>query len=200
VWAEELRRADERALKFKQDMAEADAIRMQLDSRVKELERAVSTREQEIQRLTLLYKGGQNFDSVKVSFDRQSAEAQISSLAKQNEFLNGENHRLGEEMREIKELLGVCESRDPTDVDRAHLKKLVRELKGRNETMAQEVRDLTQVVNHLKEGRYNEIESGKFLTEEEIRRLKSTLEQTERERAELVRENQRMRAEGDKVS
>jgi hypothetical protein len=39
-------------------MAEADAIRMQLDSRVKELERAVSTRDQEIQRLTLLYKGG----------------------------------------------------------------------------------------------------------------------------------------------
>jgi len=32
-------------------------------------------------------------------------------------------------MNEIKELLGICESRDPTDVDRAHLKKLIRELK-----------------------------------------------------------------------
>ena len=37
------------------------------------------------------------------------------------------------EMNEIKELLGICESRDPTDVDRAHLKKLIRELKLRND-------------------------------------------------------------------
>ena len=47
--------------------------------------------------------------------------------------MNEENHRLSGEMQEIKELLGVCESRDPTDVNRAHLKKLVRELKQRNE-------------------------------------------------------------------
>lgn len=37
-------------------------------------------------------------------------------------------------MQEIKELLGVCEPRDPTDRDKAHLKKLVRELKQRNDT------------------------------------------------------------------
>ena len=102
-------------------------------------------------------------------------------------------------MREIKELLGVCESRDPTDIDRAHLKKLVRELKSRNDIMTQEVKDLNQVVQHLKEGRYNEIESGKFLTEDEINRLKQSLEQTERDRAELHRENQRIRTESDKV-
>jgi len=30
-------------------------------------------------------------------------------------------------MQEIKELLGICENRDPTDKDRANLKKLVRE-------------------------------------------------------------------------
>ncbi len=60
-------------------------------------------------------------------------------------------------MREIQDLLGVCESRDPTDKNRAHLKKLVRELKARNDTMSQEIRDLNQVVDHMKEGRYNEI-------------------------------------------
>ena len=32
-------------------------------------------------------------------------------------------------MQEIKELLGICESHDPTDKDRAHLKTLVRKLK-----------------------------------------------------------------------
>lgn len=36
-------------------------------------------------------------------------------------------------MNEIKELLGICETQDPTDKDRAHLKKLVRELKIRND-------------------------------------------------------------------
>jgi hypothetical protein len=36
-------------------------------------------------------------------------------------------------MTEIKELLGICEARDPTDKNRAHLKKLVRELKQRND-------------------------------------------------------------------
>ena len=47
--------------------------------------------------------------------------------------MNSENYKLLTEMNEIKELLGICESRDPTDVDRAHLKKLIRELKNRND-------------------------------------------------------------------
>lgn len=71
---------------------------------------------------------------MKLNFDRQSSEDQIAKLTKQCEFLNQENHRLEGEMQEIKELLGVCEPRDPTDRDKAHLKKLVRELKQRNDT------------------------------------------------------------------
>lgn len=55
--------------------------------------------------------------------------------------------------------------------------------------MASEIRDLSQVVDHLKAGRYNEIQSGKILSEDELKRLRANLEQTERERAELVREN-----------
>lgn len=74
-------------------------------------------------------------------------------------------------MDEIKDLLGICEARDPTDKNRAHLKKLIRELKMRNDQMTTEMKDLERVVSHLKEGRYNEIESGKFLSEDEIRRL-----------------------------
>lgn len=49
-------------------------------------------------------------------------------------------------MLEIKELLGVCESRDPTDKNQAHLKKLVRELKSRCDTRESEVRELEKVV------------------------------------------------------
>ena len=81
----------------------------------------------------MLYKGGQNFDTVKFNYDKSTSEESIQKLQKQNEFVNSENYKLLTEMNEIKELLGICESRDPTDVDRAHLKKLIRELKSRND-------------------------------------------------------------------
>lgn len=55
-------------------------------------------------------------------------------------------------MNEIKELLGICESKDPTDVDRAHLKKLVRELKQRNDTMQREMKHMSEVISQLKQG------------------------------------------------
>lgn len=93
----------------------------------------IRTRDVEIQRLSMLYKGGQTFDNVKQNFDKQSSSEEIVKLSKQNEFLNSENHRLETEMLEIKQLLGICETNDPTDVDRAHLKKLIRELKSRND-------------------------------------------------------------------
>lgn len=88
VWAEELRRADERALKFKSDLVEADQKRVELDRHIKELERAILVRDQEILRLATLYQGGQNFDTVKVAFDKQTADTEIKNLQNQREFLN----------------------------------------------------------------------------------------------------------------
>ena len=38
-------------------------------------------------------------------------------------------------MNEIKSLVGIAESRDPTDHDRFHLKTLVRKLKQREEQL-----------------------------------------------------------------
>lgn len=94
----------------------------------------------------------------------------------------------------------MCESRDPTDVDRAHLKKLVRELKQRNEAMSGETRELRRLVEQLKEGKYNELEVGKHLTRDEINRLERRLEEAERTKEELVRENARMKSESEKVA
>ena len=58
-------------------------------------------------------------------------------------------------MQEIKELLGICESSDPTDKDRAHLKKLVRELKSRCDGMTNEKKQLEKTINDLKQGKYD---------------------------------------------
>ena len=68
--------------------------------------------------------------------------------------------------------MGVCESRDPTDVNRAHLKKLVRELKSRNDQMTQEVKELERVVEQLKSGRFNEMEAGRHMSRDEIERMR----------------------------
>jgi hypothetical protein len=65
--------------------------------------------------------------------------------------------------------------------------------------MSKELQDLEKVVEHLKEGRLNELESGKFLSKEEVKRVRSRLEDAEREREELLEENQRIKAEADKV-
>jgi hypothetical protein len=80
--------------------------------------------------------------------------------------------------------LGVCESKDPTDVDRLHLKKLIRELVKRNEDLTCEMRTLNTVIEQLKEGRYNEIEAGKHLSQEEISRLQKQLQEAERAKDE----------------
>lgn len=97
------------------------------------MEKQVQVRDTEIMRMTQLYKGGQNFDTVKLSHDKNQTEEVISKQQKQLEFLNSENHRLESEMQEVKELLGLCEPTDPTDKDKAHLKTLVRKMKQRND-------------------------------------------------------------------
>ena len=79
-------------------------------------------------------------------------------------------------MMEIKELLGICESHDPTDKNQAHLKKLVRELKTRNDQMTKDMKQMEQVIENLKEGKFGDLENGKLLSVDEIRRLKEEVD------------------------
>ena len=48
MWAEELRRADERTLKFKSDLIDAERRRGDMEQRLKDLERALASRDMEI--------------------------------------------------------------------------------------------------------------------------------------------------------
>ncbi len=50
-------------------------------------------------------------------------------------------------MNEIKELVGIAESHDPTDRDRFHLKTLVRKLKQRNDTLTDENQQMSRVID-----------------------------------------------------
>ena len=62
IWAEELRRADERAGKFRVELAESERRRQELQEQIRDMERRMGARDQEITRLGQLYRGGQNFD------------------------------------------------------------------------------------------------------------------------------------------
>lgn len=73
IWAEELRRADERAGKFRGELAESERRRQEMLEVIRDMERRVAARDQEIARLGQLYRGGQNFDQVKLNYDRAQA-------------------------------------------------------------------------------------------------------------------------------
>ena len=66
-------------------------------------------------------------------------------------------------MNEIKQLVGIAESRDPTDRDRFHLKTLVRKLKLRCDSLADENKQMAGVIDSIKSGRYNETEGAKLI-------------------------------------
>ena len=93
------------------------------------LNEKVSHRDQEIQRLQVVTAGGSSYTSIRENFDQRQAEEKIVSQERQLEFINRQNQELLAEMNEIKELVGIAESKDPTDRDRFHLKTLVRKLK-----------------------------------------------------------------------
>lgn len=79
-------------------------------------------------------------------------------------------------MNEIKELMGICESKDPTNVDRLHLKTLVKTLKQRNESLQDENKQMAIVIDQLKAGNFNQSAGVKIHFEEQISQLKFELE------------------------
>lgn len=65
VWAQELRRADERAEKFKQQCEDMQSKLAAQSNQINSLKSQIEARDQEIQRLHASYVGGQSFSTVK---------------------------------------------------------------------------------------------------------------------------------------
>lgn len=147
-----------------------------------------------------MYRGGQNFETVKANFDKNSAEETINKQNKHIEFLNQENTKLEGELQEIKELLGICESKDPTDKDRVHLKTLVRKLKQQNDVLKNESKVMERTIGDLKGGRYNMAEGGREFSNEELNRLKSQLSEVDQRNTDLTKENHKLRQDLERIS
>lgn len=109
--------------------------------------------------------------------------------------MNNQNQELLGEINEIRDLLGLCESKDPTDKDRINLKKLVRQLKQRNETLYDENRQLGEVIDQLKQGRFNETEGARMILDETTQQLRFELDEAKAELDQLRKENKGMRGE-----
>ena len=69
VWAEELRRADDRCNKFRQDISELQSLNAQLENDIFLLNEKVSVRDQEISRLQVVSAGASSYTNIRENFD-----------------------------------------------------------------------------------------------------------------------------------
>ena len=145
------------------------------------LNEKVSMREQEINRLNVVASGSSSFPSIVANFDQKQAQEKITSQERQIDFINRQNQELLSEMNEIKELVGIAESRDPTDRDRFHLKTIVRKLKLRCDSLAEENKEMGGVIDALKSGRYNESHTAKIMMDDQQQMLRDDLNQVKAE-------------------
>lgn len=91
VWAEELRRADDRCNKFKQDISEMQRINSDMENDIFLLNEKVSLRDQEINRLNVVSAGSSSFPAIRENFDQKQTEEKIISQERQIEFINRQN-------------------------------------------------------------------------------------------------------------
>ena len=101
-------------------------------------------------------------------------------------------------MNEIKELVGIAESHDPTDRDRFHLKTLVRKLKQKCDTLTDQNKQMSGVVDALKSGRYNESEGAKLIFGEQQQNLRDDIEAITAEVEILRKENASLKVNASK--
>lgn len=127
---------------------------------------------------------------MKGNFDQKQAEDKIIGLERQLEFLNRQNQELLGEMNEIKSLVGIAESQDPTDRDRFHLKTIIKKLKQRNDVLVDENKQLGQVVDSLKDGKYNESEGARIIFDQVNGGIQEELQSLQADVEALKKENQ----------
>jgi regulator of replication initiation timing len=102
-------------------------------------------------------------------------------------------------MSEIREILGMAECRDPTDKDWGQLKKVIRQTAQRNETLYDENKQLGEVIESLRQGKFNETEGAKLILDEAHTQLRFELDEAKAELEHLRRENKHLKTEADKA-
>lgn len=93
-WANELRRADERAVEIRTQKDELIRTLAEAEAKIKQLSDAIEVRDNEIVRLSQLYQGGQNIEKLNMQYQQDVNEEAMTKLQNQVDFLLKENHRI----------------------------------------------------------------------------------------------------------
>jgi cell division protein FtsB len=173
--------------------SDQDELRRQIDM----LNDRLVTRDTEIKRLQVT--STQSAGAIKSTLDSRQAHEAIGTQQKKIEFLHQQNQELIAELNEIKDLVGIAESKDPTDKDRFHLKKVIRSLKQRNDTLYDENRQLGEVIDSLKRGKFNETEGAKLIMDEQYQQLNFDLTEARTQLETLKKENRALRTDADRA-
>jgi hypothetical protein len=64
------------------------------------------------------------------------------------------NQELQQESLEIRDLLGMVYTKEPTNVDKVNSKQLVKQLAFKNDELKKEVEAMERVIEQLKSGRF----------------------------------------------
>lgn len=155
--AQEIKRADERAQKFKNENDRLIELKRSLEGENQDLKDKVRIREQEISRLHLAFNGGQAFDAVKSNFD--------------SDKLQSENQAMRERLDDIAQILGVPENSD--------LGEQVAKLKMNMEDLREDNQELSRMLDQMREGQYNQASAGKMMAGAEEAQLKQIIAETE---------------------
>jgi chromosome segregation ATPase len=141
VWAEELRAADERANKFRDQTIKLERELIDVNENLKTLKGQIEVRDKEILRLQGLYEGGHNIDKLTSKYIEESNDETIAKLHNHLDFLNKENRRLENELKKYRP-----EDRSALE---ASYKTMMSQMTRKNEQLSAIVKEKDAMINSL---------------------------------------------------
>lgn len=147
MWAEELRKADERAAEFRNQARIYESKFRELENDLSMCRQKIDTRDKEIQRLSNLYEGGQTLPQLNVDYVSKQNKDTITKLNDQLDFVNRENHRLEGELESAKRSMSEV---DGFIKDRKNMSSNLIDLEKKNSLLQAELRQMDTVIKTLK--------------------------------------------------
>jgi len=144
IWADELRAADERTSKFRDQVEKLEKVISEHQQTVDGLRKQVEARDYEIKRLQGLFEGGQNLDALATKYLNDNTELTVTRLNNHIDFLNKENHRLENELKKCKP-----EDKAAFASLEASLSTKTNQLAKKNEQLSIAVKELEKAVGSL---------------------------------------------------
>jgi centrosomal protein CEP135 len=133
-WANSIKEADERALKFRKDIKLGEEKNSEFQKKIEFLERQIKNRDAEIKRLNDNYSLPENMEELKLKYHTETLKNKVDKLNSQIDFLNKENHSLKESQQFHTHR---CKEEEVKKLD-----KKIKDLKAENQTLQSKLETL----------------------------------------------------------